>query len=133
MKKFLKRINAKQAGFTLIELLVVIAIIGILAAIIVPSVSKYINSGNTAAADAEKAQVQTAMYSAMADAKIASLPGTGGTAVGTTFNRGNDFTVYNSGGKVCKIGDYFGDLAKLQYNYTCTAAGLVTQGTVYTP
>ena len=36
----------KQKGFTLIEMLVVIAIIALLAAMIVPAVSKALNSAN---------------------------------------------------------------------------------------
>ena len=59
-KKFLNSFRAGESGFTLIELLIVIAILGILAAVIIPNVSKFVGSSKIAAANAELAQVQTA-------------------------------------------------------------------------
>ena len=44
----LKRTNNRQEGFTLVELMVVVAIIGILAAIGVPQMTKFIKNAETA-------------------------------------------------------------------------------------
>ncbi|MGA9049429.1 MAG: prepilin-type N-terminal cleavage/methylation domain-containing protein, partial [Dehalococcoidia bacterium] len=55
--KFLK---TAQKGFTLIELLVVISILGVLAAVVILNVTKYMSSGKTQAAATELANVQTA-------------------------------------------------------------------------
>jgi type IV pilus assembly protein PilA len=87
MKKLLKKFNGKQAGFTLVELLVVIAIIGILAAIIVPNVTKYIGSGQGAANQAEQKIVQNAVYAALASAHRDNCTATG------TVSKTQDFDV----------------------------------------
>jgi prepilin-type N-terminal cleavage/methylation domain-containing protein len=50
-----------ENGFTLIELLIVIVILGILAAIVVFSVSGITDKGNTSACKADKATVETAV------------------------------------------------------------------------
>jgi len=63
MKKLLRR----EEGFTLIELLVVVAILGILAAVVIPNVSKFVGSGQTEAASTELATVQAALDAAIAD------------------------------------------------------------------
>jgi type IV pilus assembly protein PilA len=65
-KKFLNSFRAGESGFTLIELLIVIAILGILAAVIIPNVSKFIGTSHVSAANSELAQVGTAAQAAAA-------------------------------------------------------------------
>lgn len=58
----------RKHGFTLIELLVVIAIISILAAIVVPQVSDWVNRSRMTKAVAEIQNVETALTKMLADA-----------------------------------------------------------------
>ena len=66
----MKRFNnvIKQKGFTLIELIVVIAIIGVLTALIVPSVMNYIEYANNQADVSNARRVYTILQECMADA-----------------------------------------------------------------
>ncbi len=67
----------KQTGFTLIELLVVVAILGILAAVVVPSVIVFLDEGEKETADAEIRSVKLGVTSIMALADSETLAGTG--------------------------------------------------------
>ena len=81
MKKVFRSFKYGEKGFTLIELLVVIAILGVLAAIAVPNVGKFMNKGHTEAARTELHNVQTAVLAGMADAGVGTI--TGGTLSAT--------------------------------------------------
>lgn len=59
MLNLVKRLKSRK-GFTLIELIVVIAILGILAAILVPSILGYVDQANEAADKANARSVYTA-------------------------------------------------------------------------
>jgi len=76
----MKHFRYGEKGFTLIELLVVVAILGVLAAVIVPQVGKFIGSGTEEAANTEAHDVQTAVIAYMADNNLATI--TGGGTVG---------------------------------------------------
>ncbi len=81
MRGFIKKFSYGQKGFTLIELLVVVAILGVLAAVVMPNVTKFMGSGKTEAGKTELANVQLAMTAMMADTGSSNV-----TAVATKTN-----------------------------------------------
>jgi len=72
--KFRKSFRHGEKGFTLIELLIVVAILGVLAAVVIPNVGRFIGRGETEAADTELSNIQTAVVSMMVDNQISTLP-----------------------------------------------------------
>ena len=70
----MKLFKSAQKGFTLIELLVVISILGVLAAVVILNVTKYMNKGKTQAGQTELANVQTAVSAYMYD-NTGAVPG----------------------------------------------------------
>lgn len=91
MKSLFRKMAKGQGGFTLVELLVVVAILGVIAAVAVLAVTKFIGKGTLEAAKTELHQAQTAVAACMADAGTGLLqtwdedaPGWGGE-LGTVY------------------------------------------------
>ncbi len=63
-----------EKGFTLIELLIVVAILGVLAAVVIPNVGRFIGRGEDEAADTEFSNIQSAAVAMMTDNQLETLP-----------------------------------------------------------
>jgi type IV pilus assembly protein PilA len=127
MKKFTKQFRYGEKGFTLVELLVVIAIIGVIAAVVVPNVGKFMGRGKTEAYATELHNVQTATMAMLADSTTGAL-----TPVTTATDDMDDVETTDT--TALTLSDYLTGLdadGKLTSGckYTFTADGTVAQTT----
>ncbi|MBI4186993.1 MAG: type II secretion system protein, partial [Chloroflexi bacterium] len=63
-----------QKGFTLIELLIVVAILGVLAAVVIPNVGRFLGRGEAEARRTEFHNISSAVIAMMTDNGITAIP-----------------------------------------------------------
>lgn len=103
MKKLLNKFKAGEKGFTLIELLVAIAILGILAAVAIPQVSKFLGSASDKAATTEMSMVQVATVAYEADNAGHYPATTDDLSVYIASDLQGTYTISQTDGKVTQV------------------------------
>jgi type IV pilus assembly protein PilA len=126
MKRFMKQFRYGNKGFTLIELLVVVAILGVLAAVAVPNIGKFVGKGKTEAYATELHNIQTAVMVMIADSTAGQLDGDYGAT--------NDMDTILADTGALKLSSYITGLnadgtVQTGCTYAFTQDGTVTQTT----
>ena len=120
-----------EKGFTLIELLIVVAILGVLAAVVIPNVGRFLGKGEEEAMDTEFATLQAALHAMMIDNDLPTLAGYTATDNGTATN---DMGAFPGGGYVLYGHDINGTTINYvanqysSYEYWTNDLGTIFQG-----
>ena len=95
-----------EKGFTLIELLIVVAILGVLAAVVIPNVGRFLGRGETEARRTEFHNVATSVIALMTDNNLSVISNAETSANGTAIKLMTNFPDSTSvGGSSDKLTD----------------------------